>query len=161
MVPAPRNPRDRPPPPPVVAYEDIIASCGHVEKFGLYDDRKDKFRKDRRKKAAGRPCKACRERKYQEEQEAIKVRQAQKQQRAAAATQATPPPNPQKKQAEVRPERLPDGSKFAVVYDATGMQWTGTLTIGTSVFTGSAGGLFKLLNLLDLQYRQSLPPAPA
>ena len=33
---------------------------------------------------------------------------------------------------------LPDGSKFEVVYDAARTQWSGTLTIGDKVFTGSA-----------------------
>ena len=56
-------------------------------------------------------------------------------------------------------DRLPDGAKFEVVYDAARTQWSGTLTIGEKVFTGSAGGVFKLLNRLDRQYRESLPPA--
>lgn len=57
--------------------------------------------------------------------------------------------------------RLPDGAKFAVVYDATQMQWTGTLTIGAQVFTDAASGLHKLLSQLDRQYRQTLEGAPA
>ena len=65
----------------------------------------------------------------------------------------------QKKPAGDGAGRLPDGAKFEVVYDAAQTQWTGTLTIGEKVFTGSAGGLFKLLNRLDRQYRQGLPPA--
>jgi hypothetical protein len=137
------------PPPPIVAYEDVIASCGHSEKFGLFEDRLDKFRKGRRKKVIDRPCKACRERKRLEAEEAIKLRQTEKQQRAESGT---------KKLAGDGMGRLPDGAKFEVVYDATRTQWTGTLTIGARVFTGSAGGVFKLLNRLDRKFRQSLPP---
>ena len=143
------------PPPPVVAYEDVIASCGHPEKFGLFEDRLDKFRKDRRKKITDRPCKACRERKWLEEEEAIQARKAEKKQRAEAAKTVQPQ---QEKHATQHWERLPDGAKFVVVYDATRTQWTGTLTIGETVFTGSAGGVFKLLNRLDRQYRESVPP---
>src|SRR5256885_6676711 len=73
------------PPPPIVAYEDVVAACGHPEKFGLFEDRKDKFRNDRRKKVTDRPCRACREIKRLEEEEALRIRQAEKQQRVAAA----------------------------------------------------------------------------
>jgi hypothetical protein len=55
--------------------------------------------------------------------------------------------------------RLPDGAKFEVAYDASWTRWTGTLTIGERVFTGSGGGVFKLLNRLDQQYRESVAPA--
>ena len=85
------------PPPPIVAYEDVIASCGHPEKFGLFEDRLDKFRKGRRKKVTDRPCKACRERKRLEEQEAIKVRKVEKKQRAEGS------------QGESIPTVTPDG----------------------------------------------------
>src|SRR5262249_18309396 len=103
-----------------------------------------------------RPCKACRERKRQEEEEATKLRQAEKQQRAEAATKSGP--TPKKKSVGEGMGRLPDRAKFEVVYDANGTRWTGTLTIGDKAFTDSAGGVFKLLNRLDRQYRQSLPP---
>src|SRR4051794_40199129 len=73
------------PPPPIVAYEDVTASGGPPEKFGLFEDRRDKYGKARRKKVTDRPCKACRERKRLEEEAALKVRQAEKQQRAAEA----------------------------------------------------------------------------
>src|ERR1700722_9379386 len=68
-----RKPGDRPPPPPIVAYEDVTASCGHTEKFGLFADKQDRFRNDRRKKVLERPCKACREAKQREEQEAAQA----------------------------------------------------------------------------------------
>jgi hypothetical protein len=143
------------PPPPIVSYEDVVASCGHPEKFGLFEDRLDRYRKDRRKKVTDRPCKACRERKRQEEEAALAVRKEERQKRAAESQQSP------KRKTMGGTGRLPDGAKFEVVYDATRTQWTGTLTIGDKVFTGSAGGVFKLLNRLDRQYRDSLPPAPA
>lgn len=148
--------KDRPPP-PIVAYEDVIAACGHPEKFGLFENRLDKFRKDRRKKVTDRPCKACRERKRLEEETALNVRRAEKRRRAEETAQALG--FRKKKPAGDATGRLPNDSKFEVVYDATRLQWTGTLTIGEQVFTGSGGGVFNLLTRLDRQYRQSLPPA--
>src|SRR4051812_23146904 len=70
--PAPPSSRRRPDRPfiPFVRFEDVVARCGHVEKFGLLPDNKDRFREDRRKKAMSRDCKACREKKQQQEQEA-------------------------------------------------------------------------------------------
>src|SRR5215813_12785819 len=96
------------PPPPIVAYEDVIASCGHPEKFGLFEERLDKFRRDRRKKVTDRPCRACREKKRLEEEEALKARQAAKQRRAEEAAS-----NPSKKSHHRQDAgRLPDGAKF-------------------------------------------------
>lgn len=152
------------PPPPIVSYEDVVASCGHPEKFGLFEDRLDRFRKDRRKKVTDRPCKACREKKRLEDEEATKVRRAEKalraeaQQRAEEAARVT---QLQKKKTSHQAGRLPDGAKFEVTYDAAKVKWNGTLTIGDQVFTGSFGALFTLLNRLDQQYRQTLPPPPA
>jgi hypothetical protein len=136
-----------------VTYEDVTAACGHPEKFGLFEDRKDKFRNDRRKKVTDRPCKACRERKRLEEEEALPVKRAEKQRRDAAAAE-----RPRKQPARDIPEQLPDGSRFEVVYYATRAQWLGTLTIGGTAFTGSASALFTLLTRLDRQYRHSLGP---
>src|SRR5687768_2267967 len=47
------TPRRRPEKPfiPFDRFEDVVARCGHVEKFGLLPDGKDKFREGRRKKA--------------------------------------------------------------------------------------------------------------
>ncbi|MBL8799998.1 MAG: hypothetical protein JNM56_39310 [Planctomycetia bacterium] len=146
------------PPPPIVAYEDVVAACGHPEKFGLFEDRKDRFRRDRRKKVTDRPCRACREKKRIEEEAAAVERKAEKQKRAqeAAMAQAQKPP----KAAGDNPGRLPDGAKYDVVYNAAQTLWTGSLTVGDKSFSGSASGLFTLLSKLDRQYRQSLPPAP-
>jgi hypothetical protein len=140
------------PPPPIVAYEDVTAACGHPEKFGLFEDRLDRFRRDRRKKVTDRPCRACRERKRLEEEEALRLRKAQKLERAEKAAMSPAP-----KKLPANQERLPDGSKFEAVYDATRTQWVGTLTVGAAVFKDSAGGVFKLLTRLDEQYRKSLP----
>jgi hypothetical protein len=131
----------------------VTAACGHPEKFGLFEDRLDRFRRDRRKKVTDRPCRACREKKRLEEEEALRVRKAEKQKRAEE--QAAMPP--QKPKTPANQGRLPHGSKFEVVYDATRTQWVGTLTVGEAVFKDSAGGVFKLLGRLDEQYRKSLP----
>jgi hypothetical protein len=127
------------PPPPVVAYEDVTASCGHVEKFGLFEDKRDKFRDQRRQKVAERPCTACREKKRAEEVKAQAANRSEKRQ-----------PSPRDM------ARLPDGAKFDVVYDATRTEWTGTLTVGGQVFTGVASGVLKLLRQLDRKYQESL-----
>jgi hypothetical protein len=141
------------PPPPIVAYEDVTAACGHPEKFGLFDDRLDRFRRDRRKKVTDRPCRACRERKQQEADEAVKTRRAERQKRSEAAAAAGSEKKPSGYSAT---ERLPDGAKVEAAYEAALTRWTGTLTVGDAVFGGTAGGLFKLLKQLDQKYRQSL-----
>ena len=159
--PATPPPRRRPDRPfiPFARFEDVVARCGHVEKFGLLPDGKDRFREDRRKKAMGRDCKACREKKQQQEREAADLRRAQREKRKVDQGQ-TPrrgkAPRPQ-------PGRLPDGSRFEVSYDAAKEQWSGTLTVPTpsgapATFSGSGSGLFPLLTSLDKQYRATLPP---
>jgi hypothetical protein len=141
------------PPPPIVAYEDVIASCGHPEKFGLFEDRLDKYRQGRRKKVTGRPCAACRERRRLELEAEAQARQAAKQQRTSEAARSP--------KAPAGKGRLPDGSRFEVIYDAARTQWSGTLTVQEKAFTSSAGSLFKLLNKLDRLYRQGLRPPDA
>src|SRR5262249_28273280 len=66
---------------PLVGFEDVVAKCGHVEKFGLLPDNKDRFRQDRRKKAMGRDCKACRDARRREQEEAALLRRAEKEKR--------------------------------------------------------------------------------
>jgi hypothetical protein len=63
-----------------------------------------------------------------------------------------------KKKPPRRPtvERLPDNSRFDVLYDAATLTWTGTLTIGEKVFEAQAGAVFRLLGVLDKMYRDSL-----
>jgi len=132
----------------------VIARCGHVEKFGILPDNKDRFREGRRKKAISRDCKACREKRQREELEAAEVRRIEKEKRVAEQSHT---------EKAVRPQtsRLPDGSQFEVRYDATKEQWTGTLTIPSpegvpALFTGSCSGLFRLLGNLDKLYRATL-----
>lgn len=77
----------------------------------------------------------------------------------AACAPASPPPQANKKKFQTN-ERLPDGSKFEVRYDATEVRWSGTLTIpderGPRVFRGNWRALFGLLIHLDCQYRACL-----
>jgi hypothetical protein len=82
-----------------------------------------------------RPCQACREKKQQEEQQAAQLRRQERQ------------------RGRVLRERLPDQARFEVVYDAASESWSGTLTIGTTTFTDTASGVFRLLEQLDRQYR--------
>jgi hypothetical protein len=158
--PAPRTPGRRPEKPyiPFVRFEDIVVRCGHVEKFGIMPDNKDRFREDRRKKAMSRDCKACREKKQQQEQEAAAARRAEKEKRRMEEAQR---PAASDKARRQQPGRLPDGSRFEVGYDAAREQWSGTLTIPNpggepAVFTGSGSGLFPLLASLDSQYRATM-----
>jgi hypothetical protein len=132
-------------PPPVVGHEDVKAACGHVEKFALYPEKQDRFRADRRKKAASRPCQACREA-ARKQQEAGGPREAQGRQTAALSRDVAYP----------RHGRLPDGARFEVSYDAAWERWSGTLTVGGQTFTGEAPAVFRLLSSLDRQYRKAL-----
>lgn len=150
-APRPSPGRKPTPPPPVVRYETVTAACGHPEQFGLFEDRLDKHRDGRRKKVSGRACAACREKRRQEEEAAAATRRAAKAQRAARGHG----------RRDDAAHRLPDGAKFDVSYDAGKTQWAGTLTIGDQVFTATAGGVFKLLERLDRQYRESGAAAPA
>jgi hypothetical protein len=139
---------------PFVGFESLVVRCGHTEEFGLLPDGKDRFREDRRQKAMGRDCRACREKKRIEQEEAIQRRRAEKEQRRVQqAGQGKSP----------RPEggRLPDGSRFDVAYDAEKQRWGGTLTVPspggeTATYRGSGSALFPLLTGLDAQYRASL-----
>jgi hypothetical protein len=163
---AAQPPTDRTPPAPArrrpgpfipfARFEDIVVRCGHTEKFGLLPEGKDRFREDRRKKALGRDCKSCREKKQQQEQEVARLRRAEKEKSKAqeSGQEAAKARGP-------RTGRLPHGARFEVVYDAAKQQWTGSLTIptpdGTAVaFSGSGSGLFPLLASLDTQYRATL-----
>ncbi len=137
---------------PFARFEDVVARCGHIEKFGLLPEGKDRFREGRRKKATSRDCKACREKKQRDQEEAAQQRRAEKEQRKMHDGER--PARPAK-------TRLPDGSRFEVQYDAGKEQWNGTLTVPTEggstvAFTGSRSALFPLLSSLDEQYRATL-----
>jgi hypothetical protein len=147
-----RRPGDNRPFVPFERFEDVKARCGHIVQFGLLPDGKDRFREGRRNKATSRDCKACREKKQQEQLEVAQRKQAEKEQRKLQ--EGTRPTRPDK-------TRLPDGSRFEVQYDAANAQWTGTLSVPTAgakpaSFTGSRSSLFKLLAILDDQYRATL-----
>jgi hypothetical protein len=156
---AAKPPRRRPGDKPFIPFsrfEDVVVRCGHVEKFGLLPDSKDRFREGRRQKAMSRDCKACRERKQREQEEAAELRRIEKEKRKLLAAQQPP-----RRTAHPQGGRLPDGSRFEVRYDAAKEQWSGSLTVPATggepaTFTGSGSGLFPLLTELDKQYRATL-----
>jgi hypothetical protein len=138
--------------PPVVGVEQVTVRCGHVVPFELFDLKKDKFRDARRKKLTDRDCSACR----------IKAQEARQAADQEAARQRRPDNKPKKERPSANPSgRLPDGSRFDVVYDAPKGQWAGTLTVpGLAPLAAAASGVFKLLRILDHMYRATLPAAP-
>jgi hypothetical protein len=150
-------PAARPGKPPTVGVEKVTCLCGHAAELELYPDKQDKFRDARRKKLAERACPDCRQKAHAE-------REAREKAEAAGRRKAKGPG----RQKEM--ERLPDGSAFAVTYDAQAVKWSGTLTVpaegAAKVFEGEAGAVFKLLTALDAQYRrwaagQADPRAPS
>ena len=52
--------------------------------------------------------------------------------------------------------RLPDGATFAATYDAATTTWAGTLAVDGRVFEAAAGGVFRLLKVLDALFRARL-----
>jgi hypothetical protein len=156
--PKPAGAGDRPRP-PVVGVEKVTCACGHEAELPLYPDRQDKFRAARRKDLADRPCPPCRQKAHAE-------LTAREQAQAAERRKARGGAPPARKAAD-RPviERLPHGSAFTVSYDARAVKWSGTLTVttpeGGRAFEGEAGGVFRLLSLLDGMYRQWLAAQPA
>ncbi len=152
------SPGGKPPKPPVVGVEKVTCACGHEADLELYPDRQDKFRAARRANLASRVCPPCRQKAHAE----LTARE-----QAAASERKKAKGGPPAKKAPARPviERLPDGSAFAVSYDARAEKWSGTLTVATpgggKVFEGEAGGVFRLLSLLDGMYRQWLAAQPA
>ena len=138
---------------PFERFEDLVVRCGHVEKFGLMPDGKDRFRDGRRRKLAGRDCAACREKKRLELEAADEARRAAKESRKQGEV-AKPA-----KDSRPHAGRLPDGSRYEVRYDATRQEWSGTLTVPPLTFEGAGSGLFALLAQLDSQYRATLEPA--
>lgn len=85
-------------------------------------------------------CPACRN----------KAREAKEQEKAAKRTQQF--------QARTTGDegRLPEGSGFTMTYNAEKKQWFGTLRVGDRLFDSASGGVFKLLQILDRMYRDSL-----
>jgi hypothetical protein len=139
---------------PFVGFESLVVRCGHTEEFGLLPEGKDRFREDRRQKAIGRDCRACREKKRLEQEEASQRRRAEKERRRIQQAAQVKSPGPEG-------GRLPDGSRFDVSYDAEKQRWSGTLTVPSpdgepATYCGSGSALFPLLTGLDAQYRASL-----
>jgi hypothetical protein len=121
--------------------------------FKIFDDKKDqRFREQRRAKTAGRPCPACRQKAHQES-----LAQAERaRQEKALRTEKAKAQQPLAQQNPQWGRRLPDGSNFNVTYDATKMEWSGTLTVPeTGTFTATASGIIGLLKKLDSQYWQA------
>lgn len=131
------------PRPPTIGTEPLVVKCGHTIVFDLYA--KDAFRDQRRAKAVQRDCPACRQARVKVDAVAGAARRAKK---ATFAKMLKP--------------RLPEGARFVAIYDATKVQWTGSLTVESMTFERSAPSLNKLLHRLDDIYRASLvPSAPA
>ena len=131
------------PRPPTVGTEALLVKCGHTIVFDLYA--KDSFRDQRRQKEASRDCSPCRQARVQAETIAHKERRARKAVTKAATFAKSLKP------------RLPDGARFGATYDATQVQWTGTLTVDGLTFERSASSLNKLLHRLDDVYRAANP----
>jgi hypothetical protein len=134
-----------------VRTEKLKVACGHEIDFGHFEDKKDKYRDARRQKKMTQLCPACREQKEREQQEAAQQRRQEK----AKAKQKNPESAPGKQRQ--LPQRLPDGARFDLVYDAAKEEWSGTLVIGSDTFTAAASGVFKLLTRLDQLYRKPVP----
>ena len=130
---APSKPR-----PPTIGTEPLVVKCGHTMVFDLYA--KDAFREQRRTKTVQRDCPSCRQARVKAEAGAGAARRTKK------ATFA-----------KVIKPRLPEGARFVATYDATQVQWTGSLTIESTTFERRAPSLNKLLHRLDDDYRASLP----
>jgi hypothetical protein len=118
--------------------------------FKIFDDKKDqRFREQRRAKTAGRPCAACRQKAHQESLAQAERARQEKALRTETAKAQQPPAQP----IPQRGRRLPHGSNFNVTYDATKLEWSGTLTVPQEgTFTESASGIIGLLKKLDSQY---------
>src|SRR5262245_43625949 len=134
--------------PAVVGGEQVTCACGHAIKFESIPGKPDKFRDERKKKIASRPCPPCRAAAHE------KTIAEQKAQAALRKAEL-------KKQPKASPPgrfvgRLPHGSEFHAVYDAESKTWSGTLTVDGTVFTGKFDGVFRLMHELDNKYREAV-----
>lgn len=139
--------------PPIKEVIDVPAKCGHMVKFELFEDKKDKYREQRKAKITVKDCKEC---KVKAEEE--KRRLYLEDQKAKGIDRKKPG---WKKRVSENLGRLPHGSKFDIApFDARNVEWTGTLTIASwvmspqpPVFSCSDGGLVGLVHELDKQWR--------
>jgi hypothetical protein len=135
----------------------VKAQCGHEVEFELFEDKKDKYRENRRKKITDQACKECRE-KANAERTRIQMEEA----RARREAEGKPCRRGQgwKSEADAHTRRLPNGSSFSVTWDAFRQTWSGSLTVVSVspplVFSASAGGVFRLLQQLDRLFREWL-----
>src|SRR5262249_39808288 len=108
--------------------------CGHSDTFNLLEGEIPAHQASRLAKWKSKKCQAC-------------VEAEIARQRAGAD---------ERRQLK----RLPDKSVFHVQYDAEETKWRGSLTVpsdegtGTRTFDGESTGVFRLLKLLDRQYRK-------
>jgi hypothetical protein len=125
------------PPNEACGHEEILCPCGHVEQMPLFADDQDRYRDDRRRKIASRDCGQCRKAASQ----------------AAAAAKVPRGPRAERLDRALADRRLPNGAAFYVVYDAATESWSGCLGVNNTTVSGSASGVFGLLQLLDRRYR--------
>ena len=123
---------------PMLGTEPVLVKCGHSIAFELYV--KDPYREQRRAKAVARDCPPCRQERVKADTLAAKDRRTKK-----SATFAK----------SLKP-RLPDGARFVAAFDATAVQWTGTLTVEGATFERQGSSLNKLLHKLDDAYRSTV-----
>jgi hypothetical protein len=127
------------PKPPSVSTEQVKALCGHPVTLELLA--KDPYRDRRREKLTERACPACRQK-----------ANAEREAKAEADREA----KPQKPKGSPG-GRLPDCSRIETIYYAETTTWEGSLTVpGAGVFLDQAGGINRLLQRLDQQYRDWL-----
>lgn len=132
--------------PAPIGYELVEAKCGHAAPLALFPDAKDKYRKERRLKVQNKPCDACIAEAALAAMKTAKA--ARKAKREAAGRE------PWRNEAAGYLGRLPDGARFDVQYSDELKQWTGVLTIpGAEPIRGAASGVYRLLAVLDRQWR--------
>ncbi len=138
---------------PSIGTSPLVVKCGHTIAFDLFA--KDPHREARRAKALSRDCPPCRQARAHAEEAAAADRKARRKAEAmdSRAASFVGGFNPR--------GRLPDGARFAAVYDAAAVRWTGTLTIDGVTYECAASSVRKLLSKLDVAYRESLLPAVA
>ncbi len=146
--------QDKPKPvrttPPAIGYEKILVKCGHEVAFELYEDKKDKYREQRRAKALSLDCKACRLKKQIDMQETALKRKKEKRVKVDKALFGWYQPK--------KVPRLPHGSRIVFdPYDAEKKKWHGSLFVLIGVEDKQFGpfadsSLFKLQHRLYMEY---------
>lgn len=145
-------PPDVPPPAPMPAAEKpkkpkadaptMKRSCGHETKLFVL---------------ASQPCSNC-------VGKALAKARATRRARKEAKAIADGAPPSWRKLARDSAARLPNGSRFSVGYDDEKQEWTGFLTVPVAggepvAVEATAGGVFRLLAVLDGLYRERVAQA--